>query len=153
VTRGNWLASNNLGSYWLAHDDPRRALAAFEEAARMKPDYDQAYYNEGVALMALSRPAEAVEAYRMSLRLDPDNTDGWVNLGFALLSLRRVEEGLEAYEKALAQRGDDPLALHGASVARATLGDSPGALQYLARLERVDPLRALQLRRDLGMTR
>ncbi len=48
----------------------------------MKPDYERAYYNERVALMALSRSANAVSAYRESLRLDPSNTDGW---GFALL--------------------------------------------------------------------
>ncbi len=153
VTKSNWLASNNLGNFWLGHDDPRRALAAFEEAARMKPDYDQAYYNEGVALMALSRPAEAVQAYRESLRLDPSNTDGWVNLGFALLTLRRVPEGLQAYETALSQRPDDPMALHGAAVARATLGDSRRALEYLGRLQRVDPSRASELRRDLGLAR
>ncbi len=153
VTRRNWLVSNNLGNFWLGRDDPKRALSAFQEAARMKPDYEEAYYNEGVALMALSRPTEAVQAYRENLRLDPSNTDGWVNLGFALLTLRRVSEGLEAYETALSQRRDDPMALHGAAVARATLGDSARALEYLARLERVDPARALDLRRDLGIAR
>lgn len=71
----------------------------------MKPDYEQAWYNRGVALMALSHPAEAVSAYRESLRLDSSNTDGWVNLGFALLNLRRVPEALQAYETALSQGG------------------------------------------------
>jgi Tfp pilus assembly protein PilF len=151
VTRDNWLASNNLGNFWLSREDPQRALGAFENAARMKPDYEEAYYNEGVALSALSRPAEAVMAYRRSLRLFPSNTDAWVNLGLALLTLRRVPEGLQAYETALSQRPDDPIALHGAAVARATLGDSVAALEYLARLQRVDPIRAAELRRDLGI--
>jgi len=128
-----------------------RALAAFREAARIKPDYEEAYYNEGVALMALSRPAEAARAYREGLRLDPSNTDGWVNLGFAELTLRHTPEGLRAYETALSQRRDDPLALHGAAVARAVLGDSAGALRYLVRLESLDPRRAADLRRDLGL--
>jgi tetratricopeptide (TPR) repeat protein len=153
VTRSNWLASNNLGNFWLSRNDPQRALAAFREAARTKPDYEEAYYNEGVALMALSRPGEAVQAYRENLRLDPSNADGWVNLGFALLSLRRVPEGLQAYETALSRRPNDPMALHGAAVARATLGDSAGALGYLARLQSVDPARASELRRDLGLAR
>jgi protein O-mannosyl-transferase len=153
VTENNWLASNNLGNFWLSHGQPKRALEAFQGAARMKPDYEEAYYNEGVALTALSRPAEAVEAYREGLRLSPGNTDGWVNLGFALLSLRRVPEGLQAYEKALTQRPDDPMALYGAAVARATLGDPVAALQYLARLQRVDPSRAAALRRDLGVSK
>jgi tetratricopeptide (TPR) repeat protein len=117
----------------------------------MKPDYEEAYYNEGVALMALSRPAEAVKAYRENLRLHTSNTDGWVNLGIALLNLRRVPEALQAYETALSQRRDDSIALHGAAVARAALGDLRGALEYLGRLEHVDPVQASALRRDLGI--
>jgi hypothetical protein len=151
VTRRNWLASNNLGNFWLGRGEPWRALAFFRQAATMKPDYEEAYYNEGVALMALSRPAEAVQAYRKNLRLDSSNTDGWVNLGIALLKLRRVPEALQSYETALRQRRDDPIALHGAAVARAALGDSRGALEYLGRLQRVDPMQASELRRDLGM--
>jgi tetratricopeptide (TPR) repeat protein len=118
----------------------------------MKPNYEEAYYNEGVALMALSRPAEAIEAYRESLRLSDANTDAWVNLGFALLSLKRVPEGLQAYERALSQRPDDPMALHGAAVARFVMGDSATALGYLSRLQRLDPSRAALLRHDLGMS-
>jgi tetratricopeptide (TPR) repeat protein len=151
VTDDNWLASNNLGNVWLSRHDPASALPAFQEAARIRPNYEMAYYNEGVALMTLGRPAEALEAYRKNLRLDPGNTDGWVNLGFVLLGLGRLPEGLQAYETALSQTPDNPLALHGAAVARAELGDSAGALAYLARLERVDPARAAGLRRQLGL--
>ena len=95
--------------------------------------------------------SDAVAAYRESLRLWPENTDAWVNLGFAFLSLRRVPEGLQAYEKALSQRPYDPMALQGAAVARAVLGDSTTTQQYLARLRRVDPTRAVELEKDLGM--
>src|SRR6266545_231269 len=153
VTRKNWLASNNLGNLWLSRNDPQRAIAYFQEAVRIRPDYEMAYYNEGVALMSLSRHAEAMEAYRENLRLDPANTDGWVNLGFALLQLGRLPEGLQAYETALSHSPDYPLALHGAAAARAAVGDTTGALQYLARLERVDPARASELRRSLGLPR
>ncbi len=151
VTANNWLASNNLGNFWLGRRDPQRALPLFRQAARMKPDYEMAYFNEGMALMTLSRPAEAMEAYRKNLLLNPGNTDGWVNLGFVLLQLGRLPEGLQAYETALSQTPENPLALHGAAVARASLGDSSGALEDLARLERVDPARAARLRRDLGL--
>jgi tetratricopeptide (TPR) repeat protein len=150
VTRNNWLAANNLGNAWLRQHDYEAALELFERAARIKPDYEQAFYNQGVALMNLSRPEEALEAYRKSLRLDPSNTDGWVNSGFVLLQLGRTSEGLKAYETALSQKPDDPLALYGAAAARAGLGDRGAALGYLARLDRADPARAADLRRRLG---
>jgi hypothetical protein len=153
VTRNNWLASNNLGNAWLGQHDYQAALGLFEQAARIKPDYEQAWYNQGVALMNLSRPQEAVQAYQLNLRLDPSNTDGWVNSGYVLLQLGRLQEGLEADETALSQRPDDPLALYGIAAARAGLGDGAGALQYLARLERVDPARAAELQRNLSAVR
>jgi Tfp pilus assembly protein PilF len=153
VTQNNWLASNNLGNAWLAQHDDQGALGLFEQAARIKPDYEQAWYNQGVALMNLSRPEESLEAYAENLRLDPSNTDGWVNAGFVLLQLGRLQEGLKAFEKALSQRPEDPLALYGIAAARAGLGDGAGALQYLARLERLDPVRAADLRRNLSLAR
>ena len=103
--------------------------------------------------MNLSRPEESLEAYAENLRLDPSNTDGWVNAGFVLLQLGRLQEGLKAFEKALSQRPEDPLALYGIAAARAGLGDGAGALQYLARLERLDPVRAADLRRNLSLAR
>lgn len=151
VTGHNWLASNNLGIFRLSQDEPARALATFEEAARMRPEYEQAWFNQGVALTRLSRNAEAVRVYRRNLELDPSNTDGWINLGLTYLDLGRLPEALQAYEKALTQRPQDPLALSGAAFARASLGDSASSLAYLARLEQVDPDRAAGLRRDLSI--
>ena len=153
VTKDNWLASNNLGNYWLGHDDPGRALALFQAAARIKPDFEIAWYNEGVALATLSRPEEALAAYRESVRLDPSYADAWINLGFALANSGRVPEGARACETALALRPDDPLALYGAAAARAALGDSAAARAYLDRLDRADPKRASQLRAETGLTR
>jgi tetratricopeptide (TPR) repeat protein len=151
VTRSNWLASNNLGNVWLSRGEPARALALFRDAVRMKPDYDQARYNEGLALEVLERPEEAVGAFRESVRLNPGNVDGWTHLGIGYLVLHRAPEGLEACERALSQRPNDVLALHGATIACATLGKDARALDYLAQLERVDPAKAAEVRRRLGV--
>lgn len=151
VTRSNWLASNNLGNVWLSRGEPARALAAFRDAVRMKPDYDQARYNEGLALEVLERPEEAVGAFRESVRLNPGNVDGWTHLGIGYLVLQRTPEGLEACERALSLKPNDVLALHGATIACATLGKDARALEYLAQLERVDSAKAAEIRRRLGV--
>jgi protein O-mannosyl-transferase len=150
VTRNNWLASNNLGNLWLDRREPERALAAFREAVRIKPNYDQARFNEGLALEALDRPEEAARSFRECVRLDPGDADAWAHLGISGLVLGRPGEGLEACERALALRPDDALALHGATVACAEQGQDARALEYLARLTRVDPGKAAEVRRRLG---
>jgi len=151
VTRNNWLAANNLGNVWLARHEPERALAAFRDAVRMKPDYDQARYNEGLALELLERPGEAVDAFRECVRLQPGNADAWAHLGVGCLVLRRPVDGLEACERALALRPDDPVALHGAAVASTALGENARALVYLGRLAKVAPEKAAEVRRRLGI--
>jgi Tfp pilus assembly protein PilF len=153
VTKKNWLASNNLGNVLMRRDEMEKALACFREAIRMRPGYEEAYYNEGIALNALQRPAEAIPAFEQNLRLAPANTDGWANYGYSLVAVRRYPEALRAFETALSQRPDDAMALHGAGAMKATLGDRNGALQYLARLEHVDRVRASELRRDMGIGR
>ena len=153
VTRRNWLAANNLGTYRMKKEDMNGALASFSDSARMKPDYEEAYYNSGVALNALGRYPEAVEAFRQNLQLAPGNTDGWDHVGYALVALRRYPQALKAFETALSQRPDDAMALHGAGAMHASLGDPNGALPYLARLERVDKERASELRRDMALAR
>jgi tetratricopeptide (TPR) repeat protein len=153
VTKRNWLAANNLGIYRLNKDDMAGALAAFRDSARLKPDYEKAYYNEGLALNALARYPEAVEAFRRNLELAPDNTDGWDGVGYALVALHRYPQALKAFEVALSQRPDDPIALHGAGAMHLSLGDPNGALPYLSRLERVDRERAAELRSDMGLSK
>jgi protein O-mannosyl-transferase len=153
VTRRNWLAANNLGTFKMKKNDMAGALAAFQESARFKTDYEEAYYNEGVALNALGRYDEAVEAFHRNLDLAPGNTDGWDHVGYALVALKRYPQALKAFETALSQRPEEAMALHGAAAMRDTLGDRDGALQYLSRLEQVDDVRAMELRRDLGLSK
>ncbi len=153
VTHRNWLAANNLGTFKMKKNDMVGALASFQDSARFKTDYEEAYYNEGVALNALGRYPEAVEAFHRNLDLAPRNTDGWDHVGYALVALKRYPQALKAFETALSQRPNDAMALHGAAAMHDTLGDRNGALQYLARLEQVDDVRAMELRRDMGLSK
>jgi Tfp pilus assembly protein PilF len=153
VTRNNWLASNNLGNFWISKGDLPRAMACFREAIAIKPDYDQAWYNQGVVFMNTDRPLEAIASYRRSLALDASNSDGWVNLGFTLVNLGRFPEALQAYETALSLRPEDPMALHGAALARAGVGDPVAAEDYLRRLQKIDPGSAARARAELRSLR
>jgi hypothetical protein len=79
VTKKNWLAWNNLG---MQHLNAGR-LGCFSEAARIKPNYADVWYNAGVAHDGLGQTVQAIESYQTSLRLELGNADGWTNLGLA----------------------------------------------------------------------
>jgi tetratricopeptide (TPR) repeat protein len=50
------------------------AIAHYEQALRIDPDYVQAHYNLGLALERLGRTPEAIEHYQQVLKLRPDFT-------------------------------------------------------------------------------
>jgi len=96
-----WLAHNNLGAALVQAGRLEDALAQYEQALRIKPDYATAHNNLGVALRQTGRIQEAIRHYELALRINPDMADAHNNLGFALARLGRVKEAIEQYDQAL----------------------------------------------------
>jgi len=85
------------------HDD---ALASFDQALAIKPDFADALNNRGNALQGLQRHAEALDSYDRALTVRPDYAEALSNRGNALAFLNRTEEALGSYARALAIRPD-----------------------------------------------
>ncbi|MEE8223247.1 MAG: tetratricopeptide repeat protein, partial [Alphaproteobacteria bacterium] len=49
-----------------------RAIAEYDQAIKLKPDYAKAYYNRGVAYMSKGLYDRAIEDYDTAIRLRPD---------------------------------------------------------------------------------
>ena len=60
------------------------ALASYDRALALKPDYAEAFYNRGNALQELKRTDEAVASYDRALALKPDYAEAHSNRGVAL---------------------------------------------------------------------
>jgi tetratricopeptide (TPR) repeat protein len=78
------------------------ALASFDRALRLKPDYAEVLANRGNALMRLARHEAALDCYTRAVALKPDYHAAQYNRGNALLALDRPAEALESYDRALA---------------------------------------------------
>lgn len=109
-----WMAYMNLGT--LLTEVPDRlpqAIAAYEGALRVRPDYPEArrnlalaHYTLGNALSAKGLPG-AVREYEASLALDPRNAEAHVNLGSELSELPgRLPDALAHYQAALSIKPD-----------------------------------------------
>ena len=71
---GCWLAHNNLGNAW--SQLPGRlndAIAQYEEALRLRPDYAPGWHNLGVSRFNLGNMPAAAAAFREELRLSPND--------------------------------------------------------------------------------
>ncbi len=96
------------------HDE---ALASFDRALALQPDYAPAHYNRGNTLHALKRYAEAVASFDRALTAHPDYVDALTNRAVNLHELKRDGEALESLDRALALDPDNVEALTNRGVA------------------------------------
>ena len=76
------------------------ALAAFDQAIRLDPNYATAYNNKGYALNNLGRYEEALTACNQAIRLKPGYAVAYRNKGNALQALGRTKEAQQAFDAA-----------------------------------------------------
>jgi tetratricopeptide (TPR) repeat protein len=94
--RGRILTSLNR------HED---ALKLYTIARKIKPDYVEAWNQQGNALYELERYDEALDAYDRTIQINPENPDArlpaWIGRGLVLNKLEQYEEALRSFEIAV----------------------------------------------------
>ena len=97
----SWMAHNNLGNVLLQEGRTDEAIALFQQALQIKPDYADAYYNLGNALLHETKVDDAIALYRRALQLNPDYAKAHINLGNALILEGKMDEAMDHYQQAL----------------------------------------------------
>ena len=73
--------------------DLDRAVADYDQAIAIKPDYVAAFYNRGLALTDKGEYAKAIADFTAVLRVDPKNPTVLYRLGATLMKSGDVETG------------------------------------------------------------
>ena len=84
-----------------ASEKYQEAIASYDQALEIKPDYAKAWHNRGFALDELGRSEEAIASYDKALEIKPDYATAWNHRGNSLADLGRHEEALDSYNKAI----------------------------------------------------
>lgn len=101
----NWL---NYGNQLWRLEQYEEALAAFDRAIQIKPDFYQAWYSRGLVLLSLEKYSEAVEAFERAIQESQEKFAlAWRGKGEALINLQRYPEALASIEKAVALNPKD----------------------------------------------
>jgi len=86
--------------------DSEAAIASYQKALKIKPDYTEAYSNMGVALKDKGDLETAIDCYKKALKIKPDYSDAYYNMGIALKLKGDLEAAIDCYKKALKIKPD-----------------------------------------------
>ncbi len=101
-----------VGTEFLKRKEFQKALAAFQQAIRLLPDFPNAWFGLGFAYENLEKDPEAAKAYEEAVRLQPNVAVYWYRLGLTYGRLRLFDQAIHSYEQAVALKPDycEPLA-------------------------------------------
>ena len=116
-----------------AKSDLVRAVALYEAALKLRPEFPEAEYQRGVALVGLDRPADAEKALAHAIELRKDWVLPYSALGNLLARLSRDKEGEPLLRRALQLGANDYLTLDALSTIRLRAGDKVEALALARR--------------------
>jgi len=125
----SFLLWNLLGAAFKAQDKPEEAIAAYNKALLIKPDYAEAHNNMGVVFQAQGKPDEAITAFNKALLIKPDYAEAHNNMGNALRDQGKPEEAIAAYNEALLIKPDLVEAHHNLSALKKYTYSDPQIVQ------------------------
>ena len=96
-----WLAYNNLGMLLAERGQGDAALACYQKASKIKPDYAEPHVNIGRVLAGRGKIDEAIAEYRQAIAIDRDSAEAHFNLGVAFASREHFDDAIAEYREAL----------------------------------------------------
>ncbi|HTT56802.1 MAG TPA: tetratricopeptide repeat protein [Opitutaceae bacterium] len=132
-------AHYNLGVLLDRAGQTAEALAQFETALRLKPDYAPAFNNRGDVRFRQGELDAAAADFAAAVRSDPNLAEARYNLGRVRFQQDRVPEAIADYEAALRLDPDYPDALVNLGIALARADRPAEALEHLRAAVRREP--------------
>jgi Flp pilus assembly protein TadD len=101
VTKNNYLAYNNLGTWLSKKGQIAEAMDCFHKSLQINPDNADVLYNLGNAFAKLSNWDAAINNYQHALQITPNQPDVLDNLGFALAAKKQFADAVVCFKAAL----------------------------------------------------
>lgn len=94
-------AYRDIGNTLLGRGQVAEAIASYQDALRLRPDFADARRGLGMAYMKLGRPKDAEHEFRRLIAVRPHDASAHYDLGCALSARGRHEDALVSYREAL----------------------------------------------------
>ncbi|MGB9169342.1 MAG: tetratricopeptide repeat protein [Nitrososphaeraceae archaeon] len=91
----------NLGRFYADHGNSTGAIAAFDRALSIDPDFIEALNSKAYVLRDLGNYSQSIEFFNKVIEKDSKHKWAWNNIGYSLLQLGNVSESVGYIDKAL----------------------------------------------------
>jgi tetratricopeptide (TPR) repeat protein len=95
-------ALNLLGGFHFGRQEYEEAIAAYQKAIAINPDFSQPYNQMGYSYRFVGRDDEAEKAFKKYIELIPGDPNPYDSYAELLMKTGRFGESIKTYEKALA---------------------------------------------------
>jgi Tfp pilus assembly protein PilF len=106
LTKNNFIAWNNLGTYLAEQGNMTEAGDCCAKSLQINPHNFEAFCNLGNIMTKLGRLDEAMDYYQRALQIVPGHADALSNLGLILMSRKQYAEAIVDFELALKANPD-----------------------------------------------
>jgi tetratricopeptide (TPR) repeat protein len=138
-TAKNPTTHYNLGVTLAGRGEDDGAIAHYQAALEIKPDFAEAHYKLGVALVRRGRIDEAIAHFGKTLEIKPDFELAHYNLGVTLAGRGRIDEAIAHYRKALEIKPDDATAHNNLGAVLAGRGQIDEAIAHYHKALEIRP--------------
>ncbi len=139
---GKYYTRFYLGQCHLAMDNFETALAHFEQALDLEPDYQDLpsiYSYMGVCFKELGEYGKALEVLEKGETLDNDRTDIYNLIGFCHFKLKNHENAIDAFQEVLRLNPSSAIDYANIATNYRELGNIEMAVDYYRTALRIDP--------------
>ncbi len=127
------------GNLLMKNKNYSQAIAAYEKATSIAPDYYEAWNSKADALNRAQQFKEALAASDKTLSLNPEYVQGWINRGYILYNLGRTDDELKAYEKAISLDPSNPEAWFNKGYSLAGMKRYDEAISVFDKVQSLEP--------------
>ena len=78
-----------------------KAIASYDKALELKPDYHEAWNNRGIALGNLGRLEEAIASYDKALEIKPDKDEAFYNKACCYALQSQIDQAIQNLQQAI----------------------------------------------------
>jgi protein O-GlcNAc transferase len=128
----------NLGNLLKILNKINDAIASFDKAIKIKPDYES-YFLRGLAQYELKKLENALTSFDESIKLKPDSFLAHCNRGLVLVGLKKIEEGIANYDRAIQINPTFVIAMYNRALALRLLGKNQQAIAGFKAIIKIEP--------------